>query len=296
MRACRFFCTADAKRDDFAVAAAFLFLYFSLSQLFAVLGGIAVEAGLAFLRYCLAPLAYVIPVLLAFFLLRREWPLFFVLPKKGGFADALPLLPLFLFCVMTVSYLSGLALDALGLASVGGGVSGLGFVPDLFINCLVPALLEELFFRGLILSLLFRRMGNGAVWLSAVVFALAHGSLYQLPYAFVGGVFLALAAVVGGSVFVPFAFHFANNLLSLALQYVPRGGAVVPIVLAAVALLAVGAVLYMNVRKRTRATDGLGALFATPQKDGRAILRAAFLSPLTFYVILMLLLTVFRSI
>ena len=73
--------------------------------------------------------------------------------------------------------------------------------------------------RFAILSLLLMWDGQHAVWVSAILFSLQHASLYQAPYAFVGGFFLALAVVWGETPIFAFVFHFLNNLLSLFLQY-----------------------------------------------------------------------------
>lgn len=288
------------ERDGLLTVTGYLLLFVLLLRGFAYLGAAMADLGLTFMRYLLPPFAYILPLLVALLFARGERPLFLALPRGRGLLDALPLLPLFLAAVISCAFLTGAVMGALGLSSVGGGVAGLGFVPDLFLNCLLPALLEELFFRGLILSLLWQRMGGGAIWLSALMFALAHGSLYQAPYAFVGGVFLALAAAVGGSVAIPFLFHFANNFLSFALQYIPRGemgGEVLSFILyATVVVGAVASAFYLLFKKKTAAGDGLCALFATPRECGKEVGRAAFASPLTVYVLLMLLLTVARSI
>lgn len=73
--------------------------------------------------------------------------------------------------------------------------------------------------RFAILSLLLMWDRRHAVWVSALLFALLHASLYQTPYAFVGGCFLALVTVWGETPVFAFVFHFLNNLLSLFLQY-----------------------------------------------------------------------------
>ena len=73
---------------------------------------------------------------------------------------------------------------------------------------------EELLFRGLLIRL-FRPFGDAsAILLSALLFALAHGSLFQMPYAFVAGLFLGLAATASGGILFPLLFHFLYNLLT----------------------------------------------------------------------------------
>ena len=79
----------------------------------------------------------------------------------------------------------------------------------------LPALVEEFALRGVVMGLL-RPFGDGfAILLSAVVFALMHGNLVQIPFAFVAGLSLAFAAVKSGSVWTAVLIHFANNARSV---------------------------------------------------------------------------------
>ena len=288
----------DTKRV-YATVTGYLLLYFVLSRLFSLIGGACAGGGFAFLRYVLPPFAYLVPLFVSFSVSRGARLPLLSRPSGRGVWDAMPLLPLFLVAVTACAYLTGLAMDGLGIKAEGGAGAGLGFLPDLFLNCFVPALLEELFFRGLLLSLLWQRLGRSAIWLSAVLFALAHGSLYQLPYAFVGGVFLSLAAVVSGSVFVPFLFHFLNNFLSLALQYTPRawaaGDVAVFLVYTVVAVAAIASFLYLAMRGDSPSGAGIRALFASPRESGRAVFEATVATPHAIYVVLMLIMTVGRA-
>jgi sodium transport system permease protein len=90
------------------------------------------------------------------------------------------------------------------------------FWPLLLVIALVPAVCEELAFRGFILSG-FRRSGHKwrAIVLSALLFGLAHFILQQsLITAFLGVVFGYLA-VQSGSIFPGMAFHACHNALAL---------------------------------------------------------------------------------
>jgi CAAX protease family protein len=81
------------------------------------------------------------------------------------------------------------------------------------VMCLQPAIVEELFFRYLALGVLTRTTGIAtAVWVSAVMFAMAH--IYNplgLPYLFVAGVVFGIARVYGG-LLLPMVLHFMHNL------------------------------------------------------------------------------------
>lgn len=80
---------------------------------------------------------------------------------------------------------------------------------------LVPAICEELFFRGVVLSE-YRAFGSfTAVVFSAVCFSLAHFSFEGFPIYFFNGIILGVCAVVCRSVFAPILVHVGSNLLSI---------------------------------------------------------------------------------
>ena len=80
---------------------------------------------------------------------------------------------------------------------------------------LVPAVCEELFFRGIILSE-YRAFGSlSAVLFSAICFSMAHFSFSALPIYFFNGLILGTAAIACRSVFAPILIHIGSNLLSI---------------------------------------------------------------------------------
>jgi membrane protease YdiL (CAAX protease family) len=89
------------------------------------------------------------------------------------------------------------------------------FTTLLFRNALIPAFLEELLFRYLPI-LLFAPHGKWrAVVLSSVLFALAHASVYQMPYALIAGVIFITADLIFDSIIPSLAFHLLNNAVSV---------------------------------------------------------------------------------
>lgn len=85
--------------------------------------------------------------------------------------------------------------------------------------CAVPAVLEEIFIRGILQSM-FSRWG---VWfsivLSSALFTLLHGDVAQMPSVFVLSVLFGLSAHITGSLFPGILFHFANNTLAFIIQF-----------------------------------------------------------------------------
>lgn len=85
----------------------------------------------------------------------------------------------------------------------------------LFGMALVPAVCEELFFRAGVQNLLQRWFGNVhvAVWLTAMVFSLAHGEVFAFLPRFVLGGLLGYLYVGSGSIVVNMVVHFVNNAM-----------------------------------------------------------------------------------
>lgn len=88
---------------------------------------------------------------------------------------------------------------------------------------LLPAICEELIFRGIITNGLKKFGTRAAVILSAVLFALIHQNLQQLVYQlFLGGV-MAYIALKTGSIIYTMLLHFFNNAFVLLLQFLGSG-------------------------------------------------------------------------
>ncbi len=83
---------------------------------------------------------------------------------------------------------------------------------------IVPAIVEEFAFRGIILGSL-RKFGDGfAILISSLVFGLIHQNFAQMPFAFLVGIVLAFATIKTGSVITSVIIHFLNNALSLIIS------------------------------------------------------------------------------
>ena len=90
---------------------------------------------------------------------------------------------------------------------------------NLFTIAVLPALLEEMIYRGYILRTL-RPYGNMfAVVVSSLLFSLMHGNLRQIPFAFMVGLVLGLLYVSTNNIWLPIAVHFANNSISVLMEY-----------------------------------------------------------------------------
>ena len=95
----------------------------------------------------------------------------------------------------------------------------LSLVINIFVVAVLPALLEEMVFRGYVLQVL-RPYGAGlAIVASSLLFSLMHGNVMQIPFAFIVGLALGFVVVKTNCIWVACGLHFLNNLMSVLLEY-----------------------------------------------------------------------------
>ncbi len=82
----------------------------------------------------------------------------------------------------------------------------------------IPALMEEQLFRGMLLSTRLSQGRTRALWTVAALFALMHGDPYMLPVTLVAGLVLTGAAISTGSVYPGIAAHLVHNVLSILIS------------------------------------------------------------------------------
>lgn len=80
---------------------------------------------------------------------------------------------------------------------------------------LLPALLEECFFRGILVAEYERRGAIRAVLMSALLFALCHFDLHNLPVYLFSGALLAAVVLATDSLFASVLLHICYNIASL---------------------------------------------------------------------------------
>jgi len=117
----------------------------------------------------------------------------------------------------------GILLDGTGLfgeaSSPFQATGGFGLALLLIATVLIAPTAEELFFRGYALTVLERKWGAAAgVLLSAILFSLAHGSLYQFIAILPAGIVLGLAFRKWGIIPCMTA-HAVNNLVAVVLMF-----------------------------------------------------------------------------
>lgn len=93
------------------------------------------------------------------------------------------------------------------------------FILFSFTLAVLPAVIEEMFFRGLLLTALSKVKTVYAVFTVSLVFALYHCSVAQFVYQLVYGAALTLLAVYAKSIFPGMIVHFLNNFAVICFEY-----------------------------------------------------------------------------
>lgn len=125
--------------------------------------------------------------------------------------------------LFSLSELNGYFIDLLSLIGYSSpgvpvpSLEGWGLLPAILVIALLPALFEELLFRGI----LARGMHGGgwglvpSVLLAGAMFSLYHGNPEQTVYQFFCGACFTLIALRSGSILPTMVAHFLNNAVIL---------------------------------------------------------------------------------
>lgn len=225
--------------------------------------------------------SYLLPILLFVLHEKKTGHPLPLRPVGRALRVSLPLLPLFFLCVIGTADLTALLLPPSDVTAAQDLTAG-----NVIRYAILPAVLEEGLFRLSIFSLLDRSEDRRAILATAILFSVFHGNLYQLPYAFVGGLFLTLVLACGGSIVPAALFHLLNNLLSLSLSALPDGAA--PVIYGILALLSAAAVVYLWRHRADDAYRPLSDFFTRAPGVGWLF------SPLGVIVLLMLISAILR--
>ena len=99
---------------------------------------------------------------------------------------------------------------------------------QLLVVALIPAVCEELFFRGALQQTLHRWFGNPhvAILVTALFFSLAHGDIFGLVPRFLLGMMLGYLFFLSGSMVVNICAHFFNNAMVVVMFYFYHTGVI----------------------------------------------------------------------
>lgn len=89
--------------------------------------------------------------------------------------------------------------------------------------CIIPAICEEILFRGLMFTGLKKISTTVGVFGSAFIFMIIHGSPDQTVHQFLLGVVLALAFLITNNLWVSILIHFFNNFIAVTMAFISYG-------------------------------------------------------------------------
>jgi membrane protease YdiL (CAAX protease family) len=142
-----------------------------------------------------------------------------------------------------------------------------GLILNIFMIAILPAIAEELLFRGLIARMLHQATRNihVAVILSAVLFAAIHIQFFSFLPRLLLGMLLGYLFFWSGSLWLPVTMHLTNNLLSVVVEFLYQTkmvgttsgefGRIENYYLLAGSLLCTGVLMAFIYRKRCLAPD-----------------------------------------
>lgn len=214
------------KLKHFAPPATLLLVVFGLLSVSGWLTASSDEVSeLFFTNMILQIVVFVLPALFYCRIRRRT------VTKPGYTFTVLPIHPIFLlslFCVIVLgSMLINLGISAFygttqefgtsASTTLTGITSASGAVYVVFSFCIIPAITEEFFFRGILLSEYSEDNPAAAVILTTLAFAASHFDLLMLPAYLFSGLLLAFAVRVTRSLLTPILLHLAVNLFNIFL-------------------------------------------------------------------------------
>jgi len=100
-----------------------------------------------------------------------------------------------------------------------------GLIINLGLMALLPALSEELSFRGTLQQLIansqeLRAKSHMAIWITAIIFSAIHMQFYGFIPRMLMGAMFGYVFVWTGSLWVPIVMHFTNNALAVIAYYI----------------------------------------------------------------------------
>lgn len=103
------------------------------------------------------------------------------------------------------------------------------FLKAFVVLAILPAVGEELFFRGIVMRLGAKIIRVPVIYiiLSAVLFAWAHSNIYGLPAIFMAGLILGSIYYLTGSIWCSILAHLINNGLQIVLMFMANDNATI---------------------------------------------------------------------
>lgn len=174
----------------------------------------------------------VIPFLLYKLWIKGDWKADFHVAKKipaMNYGIAVVIGFLLYYLTMGVSMIYQSFLITLGFTHVTTGVGTIYsgwevLAMELLTVAVMPALFEEFYNRGLLLSVFDNESPRNIIIIMAVFFALFHQNIVQTGYTLVGGLIFVFMIIKTRSIWPGVIVHFINNGLSVIIDYSTQKG------------------------------------------------------------------------
>lgn len=245
-----------------------------------------------------------IPFVIAYAVLKKKkiagvLPMGTTYNSKAAAGLTMLCVPLMIFSTFAINLVSSIIQELFGITFTTGvedpkilGAEGI-FIAVLS-TAVLPAILEEVVVRGIIMQPLRRFGDKFAIVASALIFGIMHGNMVQIPYTMVAGLFLGYLAIATGSLWPSIILHFVNNFYSVALlaaydNWGDTAGGVVAILFIGLFVLSgiLGGLIYFPMNYKTPLKKGVDTL-KTGEKYSALFLNV----PMIFAIVFLLLQTI----
>ena len=171
----------------------------------------------------LSQLTIILPFII-YCLVEKQNPL-----KLIRFKKIRPISIFFAFIIALFSYPVVIFLNMISMLFVENAMTDvmpavleMGLLPGLLFMALMPAVVEETIFRGMLYNQYAKYRPVAGIILSAVLFGLMHMNFNQMPYAIYLGIIMALLLEVTDSIIAPMVIHFTMNASSTILVFLSQ--------------------------------------------------------------------------
>ena len=198
-----------------------------LSTVFSKLDLLYYDDNISMAYQIIASILFIlVPFVIAYGVLKKKkiagiLPMGTTYNRKAAVGLTMLCVPLMIFSTLAINFISTIIQEMLGITFTTGvedpkimGAEGI-FIAVLSIAVL-PAILEEVVVRGIIMQPLRRFGDKFAIVASALIFGIMHGNMVQIPYTIVAGLFMGYLAIATGSLWPSIILHFINNFYSVA--------------------------------------------------------------------------------
>ncbi len=191
-----------------------------------ILNAVGVKEGVLFVAICALFSIFAMAIIVANYAYRRKENILTTCTLKK-------FNPIYLVVSLLLSVGMFLGLGFLndlisrGVIAIGGNVTSIQMPMDsvwhlviyVVVLAVLPAVVEEVFFRGFMLNGLGGMKTLGKVLTISFCFALFHGQITQFFYQFIFGVLLCLLTLYSGSTIPAIITHFINNFCIILFTY-----------------------------------------------------------------------------